>query len=509
MKAREAFEDETVAAATAGRVPATLPVVAGGTRRDPDLRKVLIAVDAAALAAGWLTAALLVEDWSNVALSATAALLTALICTFLGLTLAQALHLFRSRVLAIPGAALARWVIVVSAVGLVFGWLSSLGGETAAWHAVFGAVLTLVLVRIGAVAFESWLWFQRLDGRCRRRVLVVGEPHEVHHLVELFSNHPEIGYAPVGYVSARPADAGTGPVGIPRLGDLDDAVIVANTYRANGAVLTANLLCSEDVNRLTRELHHAGVHVHLSSGVTGIGHHRLRALPLAHEPLFYVEPESSRSVQRAVKRGIDVIASLALLLLLAPLLALTALLIKLEDRGPVLFQQIRIGRDGQPISIWKFRTMIPDAEQRRDEVEHLNQRAGPLFKADGDPRVTRVGRFLRATSIDELPQLWSVLIGDLSLVGPRPALPEEVARFDDELVERRRIPPGVTGLWQVEARHNPSFYAYRHLDLFYLENWSLQLDLVILLSTVRVLITDVARLALPARPGARALRPES
>jgi lipopolysaccharide/colanic/teichoic acid biosynthesis glycosyltransferase len=208
----------------------------------------------------------------------------------------------------------------------------------------------------------------------------------------------------------------------------------------------------------------------------------------------------------AVKRAIDVVVTVVVLIVLAPVMASAALMVKLEDRGSVLYRQTRIGRNGLPIVIRKFRTMAPDADQRLDEVSHLNTRGGPLFKADEDPRVTRVGDLLRKTSIDELPQLFSVLLGDLSLVGPRPALPEEVAEFDDELYRRHRVAPGVTGLWQAEARHNPSFFAYRHLDLFYLDNWSIGLDVAILLSTARALITDVVRLVfsfgrrlLPAR----------
>jgi lipopolysaccharide/colanic/teichoic acid biosynthesis glycosyltransferase len=134
--------------------------------------------------------------------------------------------------------------------------------------------------------------------------------------------------------------------------------------------------------------------------------------------------------------------------------------------------------------VHKLRTMAVDAEDRLDEVMHLNERTGPLFKTESDPRVTRVGAYLRAMSIDELPQLFDVLRGDMSLVGPRPALPEEVAEFDDALLGRLRVRPGITGLWQVEAREKPSFDAYRRLDLFYVENWSLTLDLAIIIDTI-------------------------
>ena len=152
---------------------------------------------------------------------------------------------------------------------------------------------------------------------------------------------------------------------------------------------------------------------------------------------------------------------------------------------PAIFRQVRVGKDGQPFTLFKLRTMVPDAEQQLVDVTSVNQRAGgPLFKAKRDPRRTRVGRILEMTSLDELPQLLNVLRGDMSLVGPRPALPHEVAQFDDELLGRHRVQPGITGLWQVEARDKPDFEIYRRLDLFYVENWSIGLDLAIMFSTV-------------------------
>ena len=166
-----------------------------------------------------------------------------------------------------------------------------------------------------------------------------------------------------------------------------------------------------------------------------------------------------------------------------------AALIKLNDRGPVLFKQTRVGTDGNLFKVYKFRTMVVDAEARLAALVASNERSGPLFKMDRDPRVTRVGRFLRASSLDELPQILNVLKGDMSLVGPRPALPSEVAAFDEELRDRTKVKPGITGLWQIEARDNPSFSAYRRLDLYYVENWSVSLDIVILFATIEHVIT--------------------
>jgi lipopolysaccharide/colanic/teichoic acid biosynthesis glycosyltransferase len=167
-----------------------------------------------------------------------------------------------------------------------------------------------------------------------------------------------------------------------------------------------------------------------------------------------------------------------------PLLVLAALAIKVTDPGPVFFKQVRVGKNGHLFTLYKFRTMVVDAEKRMAALARDNERNGPLFKMQGDPRVTKVGKLLRLSSIDEIPQLLNVLKGQMSLVGPRPALPKEVLEFDDDLRRRELVKPGITGLWQVEARDSPSFDAYRRLDLFYVDNWTLIGDLDIMLDTL-------------------------
>lgn len=195
-----------------------------------------------------------------------------------------------------------------------------------------------------------------------------------------------------------------------------------------------------------------------------------------------------RSINLLAKRLIDIILATAMLILVIPLLLVAALAVKLHDRGPVLFRQQRVGKDGKRFILYKVRTMVPDAEHLVHGLRPQNRREGPLFKLVHDPRVTPVGRFLRAASIDELPQLVNVLRGDMSLVGPRPALPEEVAQFDDVLLSRLHVLPGITGLWQVEARDDPSFESYRQYDLHYIAHWSLALDAMILALTVGAVV---------------------
>jgi exopolysaccharide biosynthesis polyprenyl glycosylphosphotransferase len=283
------------------------------------------------------------------------------------------------------------------------------------------------------------------------------------------------------------------------LGNYADADDVLARADVDGVVL-----CSSDINPalldvLIRNEQARERDLFIDPGLSGIDFKRVQALPIAHQPLLYVESPTLSHLELGFKRVFDAGLAGVMVILASPLLLLLAILVKLEDRGPVLFRQRRVGRDGAEFEMLKFRSMCVDAEARLAALKLVgNDRTGPLFKLDGvDPRVTRIGRFLRASSLDELPQLLNVLRGDMSLVGPRPALAAEVAEFPADLNARHRVRPGITGLWQVEARDNPSFAAYRRLDLFYVENWSLALDLVILLGTVEQV---VARPFLRRRP---------
>jgi lipopolysaccharide/colanic/teichoic acid biosynthesis glycosyltransferase len=185
--------------------------------------------------------------------------------------------------------------------------------------------------------------------------------------------------------------------------------------------------------------------------------------------------------------------------LTAPLFLFVTIAVKLSDRGPVLFRQERVGRDGRPFTMLKFRSMVVDAESRLGDLRDENDRTGPLFKVARDPRVTRVGRVLRATSIDELPQLVNVLRGEMSIVGPRPALAREVAQFSPELQRRHTVLPGVTGLWQIEGRDDPDFSKYEAADLYYVENWSVTLDVAIMVRTFAAVVSRIVRSARRSR----------
>ncbi|HQF94607.1 MAG TPA: sugar transferase [Microthrixaceae bacterium] len=359
---------------------------------------------------------------------------------------------------------------------------------------IAGGLLTVALLSTCRAIFSSWLRTQRALGKYARNLLLVGTNAEAVSLKQLLDTHPELGYHVAG-ITGDEEGYRNHAWGVPYLGESASTLEAVVDIDADGVLIAASAIDGTELNGLSRELLRHEVHVHLSSGLQGIDHRRLRPLPLAHEPLFYLERSTLSSGQMRVKRALDIVLSATTLLLTSPILIVAAIAIKINDGGPVLFTQRRVGRNCTPFTVYKLRTMVPDAEARLNEVlETLgNGRDNVLFKLDNDPRRTKVGRFLEATSLDELPQLFNVLNGSMSIVGPRPALPEEVAKFDDELMDRFNVPPGVTGLWQVEARDNPSFSAYRRLDLFYVENWNLLLDLVLMMETCSSVAARVLR----------------
>jgi exopolysaccharide biosynthesis polyprenyl glycosylphosphotransferase len=352
---------------------------------------------------------------------------------------------------------------------------------------VIAAVASWALLVAWRSGYRSWVAHERTRDRFVRRVIILGTDRRAVELVRLFAVHPEAGMRVTGLIGSR-AEAQAAGVGGLWLGEHDDAEQVL----ADTSVETV-IVCSSDVHpsvieRLMREERRGGRELLLHPGLSGVDANRVKVSPVANEALVYVEAGTLSPAQQWVKRLVDIVVATSLLVIAAPVFAVVAALVKRDDGGPVLFRQPRVGRADREFEMLKFRTMVVDAEARRDELIGDNQRSGPLFKLRADPRVTRIGRILRRTSLDELPQLINVLKGEMSLVGPRPALRSEVDAFPVELHRRHRVRPGITGLWQVEARDNPAFDAYQRLDLFYVENWSPALDMVIMLGTAEQLL---------------------
>jgi exopolysaccharide biosynthesis polyprenyl glycosylphosphotransferase len=378
------------------------------------------------------------------------------------------------------------------------------------WQAVLDDVLpglvlssvaaALVATTIARYGFDIWLISRRARGDFRTPVVVAGAAIETATLVEFLQLNPETGFAVSATVGERPVLT-DGATGAPWMGGLEHAYEAVHRTGASGVLVGVNGLQGDSVNQLVRTLSSAGIPVYLSSGLTVVSGARLQTLTMAHEPIALVRPPRRSSIHEITKRALDLVMASMLLVLTTPVMLVSAVLIKAHDRGPVFFRQVRIGRHGEPFTLIKLRTMEVDAEARLADLRHRNERHGPLFKVSSDPRVTPIGGLLRSAAIDELPQLLNVLTGRMSIVGPRPALPAETAEFDDELQRRNLVRPGVTGLWQVEANHKASFEEYRRLDLFYVDNWSIAMDLAVMIDTVPVLGRRALRaLRRPAPP---------
>ena len=402
------------------------------------------------------------------------------------------LALYRTRVSFVPSVERSRIFLAGVGSGLIAGVIYQSFNEAffIEYSIIFGLLYFVFDATLRSL-FRHWLRIQRSNGRYHKEILLIGTNADAMAMYELLRTHPEVGFTIVGVIGDKKESDSFDDIAW--CGHLDEIVDATRKTGATGVIVAANALEVGQLRHVTNKLLSHSIHVHLSSGLFGFDERRLRPQSFSREPVFYVEPISFPVFQRAIKRVMDITISGALLLVAAPIMAVAGLFIKLDDRGPVLFHQTRIGRDSLPFRCIKLRTMSVDAEKNLNKLMKENERRGPLFKHSSDPRRTTIGKFLEATSLDELPQLWLVFKGTMSLIGPRPALPHEVAVFDEDLKMRHLVRPGITGLWQVEGRDNPSFDAYRRLDLFYVENWSLFLDLSIVAMTVHVVISRAFR----------------
>ncbi len=328
---------------------------------------------------------------------------------------------------------------------------------------------------------------RRVGGSCVRRVVAVGHATAVSRLVTVLRRDTYHGLAVVAacLVDAPEKDTGTdGATGVPVAGGLSGVATAVSNF---GADTVAVLACPEmDGGRLRElawELEKTGTDLFVAPALLDVAGPRTTIRPVAGLPLLHVDHPELAGAKQAVKSVFDKACAASALLMLAPLFAVIAISVRLADNGPVFFRQVRIGKDGQGFTLYKFRTMVPDAEQRKLQLAAHNEADGLLFKMRRDPRVTRPGAWLRRWSLDELPQLINVLIGDMSLVGPRPALPEEVARYGGHMRRRLVVKPGLTGLWQVSGRSDLSREEAERLDLHYVDNWSLALDLQVIWKT--------------------------
>jgi len=347
---------------------------------------------------------------------------------------------------------------------------------------IYAVALCVPLLMIERELVRQVFAMARRRGHRLRPLIIVGDNAEARELRRMFDQDPTLGYRFVGYVNVERSVRHARPDEV--LGHVDDVLDIVRRSDVSSVMIAASAIDVNMTNPLIRELLKAGVHTELSPTLPDVAVERLTVRPLGRFPVMYLEPFHQSGWRSGAKRLFDLMGSFVGLVVLALPLLVVSLLIKADSRGPVFYRQRRVGKNGRLFDVVKFRTMVPNAHAMRHQLLSENEADGPLFKIKNDPRVTRVGRFLRKTSIDELPQLWNVLRGEMSLVGPRPALPDEAALWAPELRDRLRVQPGITGMWQVSGRSNTSFDEYSRLDLYYVDNWSLIADLSIMAKTL-------------------------
>ncbi|HKR72126.1 MAG TPA: sugar transferase [Streptosporangiaceae bacterium] len=323
----------------------------------------------------------------------------------------------------------------------------------------------------------------REQGACMRKVVIVGHEEVISELTAVLRRET---YHGMTIVAACVVGTDHPAVidGIPIAGGLADVTDVVRRFQADTvAILACREMMGVRLRNLAWALEKAGTEICVAPALLDVAGPRTTIRPIAGLPLLHMEHPEFSGAKRLIKAAFDKAIAGTALFFLVPLLGLIALAIAFGDRGPVLFRQTRVGKDGTPFVLFKFRTMVVDAELRKAELIARNDSDGVLFKMRKDPRVTRVGGFLRRYSLDELPQLFNVLLGNMSLVGPRPALPDETTKYGDYVRRRLAVKPGITGLWQVNGRSNLPWDEAVRLDVRYVENWSLFLDLQILWKT--------------------------
>ena len=353
----------------------------------------------------------------------------------------------------------------------------------------------LALTLFGRYAARRSLHRRRARGQALTSVIVVGEATSITKMTTLLRRDVYAGMkvsgacVPVDQVENPELHESLAAIEVPLLGDIDSVRdIVARTGADTVVVTSSAEIGSEKLRWISWQLEGTDTHLVVAPGLIEVAGSRLHIRPVAGLPLLHVEEPRFDGFRRVLKGVMDRVTATIALLLLAPIYLGIAAAVRLTSKGPVLFRQTRVGRDGSTFTIYKFRSMYRDAEDRRAEMNEHNDGDGILFKMRTDPRITRVGRVLRRFSLDELPQFVNVLNGTMSLVGPRPPLPCEVAQYGDDVRRRLLVKPGLTGLWQVSGRSDLSWDEAVRLDLRYVENWSPALDLLILWKTARTVV---------------------
>jgi exopolysaccharide biosynthesis polyprenyl glycosylphosphotransferase len=372
-----------------------------------------------------------------------------------------------------------RAVALTLAVGFALDW-------NAPHRPVLASLALLILLpAVGRLAARQVLHGLRRRGHWRHRVVAIGPAEEVCSFAAETAARPEAGLTVVG--ACTPEDVSQLDLGhefLPVLGPPELAATAARMTTADCVAVLPDALRRHDVRRLAWELEGTSVQLLVAPALTDVAGPRISIRPMNAFALLHLEQPTFDGVRRLAKHSIDRVLAVLALILLSPVLAVLAVLIRRDSPGGALFRQARVGIGGAPFTCYKFRSMTQDADRQVIDLLHRNEAGGTLFKIRADPRITRLGAALRRYSLDELPQLLNVAKGEMSLVGPRPPLPREVETYPDDVRRRLLVRPGMTGLWQVSGRSDLTWEETIRLDLYYVENWSPLLDFTILWRTL-------------------------
>lgn len=417
----------------------------------------------------------------------------ALVSAILAVSWFLALTLFATRDRTIVGAGTAEYKRIADATIRVFALLAIaaflLQSEVGRGYLLVALPLGLSLLLLARWAWRKWLVRERLAGRYSHRAILMGERQKSVHVAEQIARDGNSGIVIVGAITELGSSELELAPGIPVLGNYASLTRVLDEARADTVVFTgADTIDPREMREIGWELEATSTNLIVAPALTDVAGPRIHARPVAGLPLIQVDYPEFSGRKYAAKRAFDLVFAFLALVVLSPLLLVIALLVRRDSPGPALFTQERVGLNGKRFHMLKFRSMIVDAETQLPTLLDRSDGNGVLFKLRSDPRVTRIGAVLRRYSLDELPQLVNVLLGDMSLVGPRPPLASEVERYDEWTRRRLLVRPGITGLWQTQGRSNLSWEDSVRLDLYYVENWSLTGDIIILYRTIRSVV---------------------
>ncbi|WP_344092904.1 sugar transferase [Microbacterium deminutum] len=405
------------------------------------------------------------------------------------------LALFRTRRISIVGSGSTEYVRVAHATLSAFG-IVAIAFVVFQWHGartqlILALPIGLLALLINRWSWRRWLTHKRSVGLFTSRAIVTGSRDDIEYVIRQLERDGKLGYVVVGTATDDTLDADMSVDGkvYPRVGSTHTVAATARRLSADTIIVASRPDDDpEFIKHLSWQLEGTAAELILSSRLVDVAGPRISLRPIDGLPLIHVKIPEFEGGQHVLKRALDVVVATIALIPIALVTPVISLLIALDSRGPVFFRQVRIGRDGREFTMLKFRTMRTTAESELAALSAQNEGSGPLFKLKRDPRITRVGAVFRKFSLDELPQFWNVLRGDMSVVGPRPPLPTEVRAYDGTVFRRLYIKPGITGLWQISGRSDLSWEESVRLDLRYVENWSVMTDLMIMWRTAKVMV---------------------